>query len=438
MKRGDVKGKLNIFQRTILLWNEIHPYNAVHVVRVPQPLNVMRLKDIIDKQIESHGLTGLVMDRGEKTFHYHGGPANIGIRVIEKQGDVFTALCNEIQEQLNMPFAVDARISPFRFFAVAEDNSFYFGLVYFHIIASADSIVYILKNILNSYLDTKASLRTAPLNLYQESYRYLLPKIFKYLPKWILTFPGHVANLRKSFRPGYSDFNDHNVGFSYFSIGAPHFDFLCNTAKRWGVTLNDMFLALLLKSLSPISSKRMHAARRKKISVASIVNIRKDLSPGGTELFGLFLSSFRVSHTVPDGIDIERLVKDVHGQTEKIKKYKVYLQTIVEMGISLALISSFFKKQQKKFYSKYYPLCGGITNINLNALWGREGDKIPIDYFRAVSTGLATPLVFSFTTVNNVLNIGVSFRTTVFSMADIGKIISDFSNYIYSLKGNPR
>jgi hypothetical protein len=63
-------------------------------------------------------------------------------------------------------------------------------------------------------------------------------------------------------------------------------------------------------------------------------------------------------------------------------------------------------------------------------MWDQPEDKAKIDYFRAVSTGPATPLVFSLTTVKDVLNVGLSYRKTVFSKNDIEKIMADFSNYI--------
>ena len=59
----------------------------------------------------------------------------------------------------------------------------------------------------------------------------------------------------------------------------------------------------------------------------------------------------------------------------------------------------FSPERRKKFYQKNYPLWGGITNMNLNSLWTSGQKRVPLDYFRAVSTGPATPLVLSVTTV---------------------------------------
>lgn len=60
--------------------------------------------------------------------------------------------------------------------------------------------------------------------------------------------------------------------------------------------------------------------------------------------------------------------------------------------------------------------------MNLNALWPQPADGMAVDYFRAVSTGPATPLVLSATTIGSAINLGLSFRRTVFSPANIQQI----------------
>src|SRR5512136_2886551 len=70
-----MRGKLNEFQKNVLRWNRVHPYNAVHAVRIPRPLDPSRLIETINGELESLGLTGLVIDRRRYTFEYGGGPA---------------------------------------------------------------------------------------------------------------------------------------------------------------------------------------------------------------------------------------------------------------------------------------------------------------------------------------------------------------------------
>ncbi len=423
-----MKGKLSLFQRTMLLWNKMHPYNAVHVVRIPQPLEISRLTNMIHRQLRNYGLTGLVFDKKQKRFEYDGGSIHIGVKVIKEQEHPLFSLCKEIQDQLNTPFLIKKEFTPFRFFAVSDSASFYLGLVYFHPISDGVSIVFLFKSIVKSYMDREVRNPSFPINLYPGGDLSFFTLNPKYIVAWIFTLPGHIANIRKSFRPRYADINDQHNGFYYFTIDSPEFHQLIKTARKWEVTLNDLFLAMMMKSLSPFASKRIYESRRKKISLASIMNIREDLSIDKDKTFGLFLGFFNLSHRLPEGVRLEQLAKDLHKQTEKIKNHKLYLRTILEMGAALFLISSIFSKRQKKFYSKYYPIWGGLSNMNLNTLWEQSNEKQRIDYFRAVSTGPVSPLVFSITTVNDVLNVSVSFKTTVFSQEDVERIAFNFSN----------
>ncbi|HAM52866.1 MAG TPA: hypothetical protein DCP92_20020 [Nitrospiraceae bacterium] len=427
-------GKLNIFQKTLLQWNTMYPYNAVHLVRVPLHLDKVRLTHSINSQLENCGLTGLSIDDRKGAFHYYGGPALSEIKVVQGEKDPRAVLREETEEQLNMPFTGKAPMNPFRFFAVQEENAFYLGLVYFHVIAGAESIVFLLKRIVNSYMDKDAPGLSLPLSLYPRGYFHH----FKIKPKpllgWLSTLPSFISELRKSFRPPYTDRGDQSVGVSFFSLEPDRFHALVRSGKRWGVTLNDIFLALLLKAISPFAQDRKHASRRKMISVASIVNIRRDLDLDMQTIFGVFLGSFIVSHAVPEGIRIEDLVRDIHRQTDRIKKYQLYIRTTIGLALAQLLIPLFSPLRQRSFYPKYYPLWAGITNINLNVLWKHGDEDIGVDYFRAVSTGPVSPLVFSITTVNDVLNIGVSFKTSVFSQEDVDKVIATFLNSIDTLR----
>ncbi len=424
-----MKGRLNVFQRTMLLWNDLSPYNAVHVVKITQPLMLEKLQFIVNETLERLGLTGFVICRRKKRFSYEGGPANIEIKIIHGSEEPFAHLTQAVEEELNQSFLTEPKINPFRFFVVTADHYFYFGLTYFHVIAGVDSIIVLLRKIVSSYLGQEVSETLKPLKLYPKSYRYHLLRHIPSFLWWFYYFPDHIVDIRASFRPRFSDMKEHHLGFIGFSVPPAQFHTFSSKAKSWGVTLNDMFLAVLLKSLAPLAQDRIKQTRRKKLSVASIVNIRKDLFFDQPEVFGLFLSSFSVSHLVPDGIRLEDLARDVHRETRKIKAHKLYLGSLIELVLALKLIPSFGDSKRTKFYPKKFPLWGGLTNIDLKTQW-KESKDLPVDYFRAVSAGPALPLVFSVTTVKDTFNIGVSFNKDVFGRKSTEKIISDFSNMI--------
>jgi NRPS condensation-like uncharacterized protein len=417
-------GKLNRFQRTMLDWNDAHPYNAVHVVRVRAALDVERLRSVLEHTLENRGLTGLSLNRSTGTYHYHGGPVPCEIRVLEATGEEQSTLRAEIERQLNTPFILSEGFSPFRFFVTPGTGSFSLGLTYFHAVADAESSAHLMKEIFHAYM-TRNNGAVAGM-IYPPCFDNLLrhkPKVFA---RKLATIPSLVSQIRASSRPPYRNGQPTTSGFTTCSLGPEELRRLTTMAKSWGVTVNDLFLGLLMKALALVASDRTLAARRRKISVGCIVNTRRDLGLQNKPIFGLFLGSFAVAHEVPDEISLQALVLDLHRQTKAIKRRKLYLAAAMEMAVARFTQSLFSLERRNKFYHRYYPLWGGITNLNLNPLWPRGHLEEPINYLRAVSTSPATPLVLSVTTSGNTINIGFTYRSTAFLPAEMERVKNCF------------
>jgi len=78
--------RFNLFQRMMLRWRDLHPYNPVHVVRVPAVLEPERLRACIAEHLEALGLTGLSVDLSRWRFRYEGGPATVNGVVVAAEG----------------------------------------------------------------------------------------------------------------------------------------------------------------------------------------------------------------------------------------------------------------------------------------------------------------------------------------------------------------
>jgi len=425
--------KLNIFQKTMLQWNDLHPYNVVHVFRVPAELDLERLRKVVNGALEEQGVTGVTLNRDRGTFRYHGGPASCEIKTIVGGASLRAALCAEIEQQLNTAFAQGERFSPFKFFAVPEPNAFSLGIVYFHAVADAESIALLAREIIEVYLKGDGSRDFQPLNFDFNRRNNLLRRPGLLIRK-LATLPALAGKMRLSRHITYLDENDFGNGFTFFSLASGDLDLLLKTAKAWDVTLNDLFLSLLMKALSNLKPDHDHHPRRRNISVGCIVNLRKDLGLEGRRTFGLFLGSLIVSHEVPGGISLMELAKAIRRQTRAIKRGKLYLGTPLEMSLGRFMLSWFSLERRKKLYRRHYPLWGGVTNMNFNSLWPQLPGGKMVDCFRAISTGPVTPLVLSVTTVGNAVNCGVTFRSTVFSGLDIERIKGDFFEMLKRLQ----
>jgi len=426
-------GRLNSFQKTMLQWNEMHPYNAVHVVRVSGVLQAEQLQRSLRATLEERGLTDLVLDRKRNSFAYLGGPADCVVKIVTGEPDPVPVLQAEIERQINAPFAAAERINPFRYFAVTTKDSFFLGLAYFHPVADAESIVLLLRDLVWAYLEKRRAESPCGLDLYPDHRAHLLRRHAAVVVSKVLALPVQTRNMKQSHRPRYRDVQDCSIGFKLFVLSSALLRRLLATAKSWEVTVNDLLLALLLKGVSPLTASRVKAAKRRRLSVGCIVNLRRELGIDSARTFGLYLGSFTVTHTVPEGIALRELAGDLRRQTLTIKQRQLYLATPMELGLGRFALRFFSPEQRKKFYQKNYPLWGGLTNMNLNSLWDPSKDDGPLDYFRGVSTGPATPLVLSVTTVGDRANVGLSYRRTVFSPEEIERVKSTFTQQLEQL-----
>jgi hypothetical protein len=326
-----------------------------------------------------------------------------------------------MESQLNTRFTPGGRFAPFRFFVVPDDSAFFLGLAYFHAVADAEAIVHLLRLLSGRYFSGDAVAAPLDIELYphdraRPAVRQLIDSVRK-----VATIPATIGQMRRSHQPRCKDIQDLGNALSLFAFPAPALPKLQAVSRAWGLTINDLFLAVLLRCLSPLAAERVQRARRRQIALGSIINTRGDLGINGRRVFDLFLGSFAVHHEAPDRIALKDLAREVQQQTSIVKRQKLFLST-AELSISRFLLSFYSTEKRKKLYQKHYPLWGGITNMNLNVIWSQESNAGPDAYLRTVSTGPVTPLVLSVTTVGDRVNAAVSYRPSVFSRDDISGI----------------
>src|SRR5262245_7215957 len=432
--------RLNLFQRTMLRWRELHPYNAVHVVGIPAPLDARRLHDRIKHRLERSGLTGFVLESKRGRLRRVGGRAVVDLKILEGRSDPSSPLWREIEAQLNTPFATDGEFSPFRFFAVDAGDSFRLGVVYDHFVGSGDSIALLLQGIALLYLGTAMSdLPALAPRLVPPPYRSLLWRHPWHVLGAVLRRPESIVSSRRWHRPAFSwEEGGHNA-VAHFRLDRRAVAGLRRSGKEWGVTLNDLLLASLLLALSPLAPERSRSQRRGELAVVSIVNLRQDLPSSAAAASGPFLASFRVSHRVPSGTSLRDLVGHVHAETARIKRRRLYLRSIAAMGAGGLMWPLLSPEQRARFFAKNHPVWGGVSTLNVAAIWehAREGGDPPWEYLRVISTGPACPLVLAVTQGKEELHVRVSFRSAVCSRETIDEVKAGFMRCIEELAGEP-
>jgi hypothetical protein len=415
-----MRGRLNLFQTSMLRWRALHPYNAVHVVTLAEPVDAARLRNAIERTQEAWGLTGLELD-AKGRYEYREGTARAQIETIDAAESADATLEQAIERELNHRYPSHGRFDPFRFFVIDASTSFRLGLAYDHFIAGGDSIVKLLREIVAAYADPKAPSRARPPERYPSGSGTMLLRQFGVLLRGARCLPGLIASCRRSVRPRYSRKGDGHTGFALLHLDDADSARFKRAAKALGVTPNDLLLALTLAAVAPLVGPRDPSARRHEIGIASIVNIRREFGVPA-DAFGQFLSSFRVAHPMPEGIDVPALARDLHGKTEEIKREKLYLQTLLAMGSSGLYWRLLSDRQRAGVHAKSYPTWAGVSSLDVNALWAATGGGEPPEYIRAVPTGPVSPVVVAVTSAGAVLQLGFSFRTAAFDRTDIARI----------------
>ena len=404
----------------MLLWDEMHAYNAVHVARVPAALDAERLRRTLARVLAERGLTGLRMDATERAFEFHGGAAVIDLTVCDGSADARESLRVEMQRQINLRFDSTVEFTPFRFFAVPDGASFWLGIVYFHAIADAEPIVRLACEFVADYANDGGPVQRGRWDCHAGTVGRGPARLWLWLRK-LMALPAQFHATRKAIRPGCSDGDDFGNGLELFTLGSGELDLLIAAGKRLDVTVNDLFLALVMCSLAPLCESARRPGRDR-ISLGCIVNARRDLGLDADGNFGLVLGGFSVMCGIGELPGLARLIA---AQTRRFKRGGLHLANTLEMGLVLRLMSLFSTNQRRRFYPKNYPLWGGLTNMNLKKLPSDLAVQ-PLDYLRTVSTGPVTPLVLSVTTFGKGVNLAMSYRTSVFSHPEISAVRGRF------------
>lgn len=405
--------RLNLFQCAMLRWRELHPYCAAHVIAVHAPLDEAHLATTIAGVLEECGLTGFVLDAEHRRCAFTGGKASVDLRLLSRlEQPALDVAADEIAASINRPFPASGAYDPFRFFAVRDGDACLVGIVYDHLVAGGDSIAVLMT-------DVAARLAAAHpqdvvlgrLELPARTCRSLFARYPGALLRGIAALPGLVRGWRSVVRPKLADPADGHNGFVHFGIGADAYARLRAKAKSLGVTTNDLLLAAVMLAVEPLGGRRDASRRRHAIAVATIVNLRGDFQPPASEMFGQFLSSFRVVHALPAGTALEALARDLGAQTARARRERLHFLTLLAMGPAGALWRMASLSDRQRLYLKYHPVLAGVTPLNVDAL-RRHGAGVPGDYLRAASTGPMSPLVVALTTSGNALRVGITYRTT--------------------------
>lgn len=418
---------LNQFQKTMLQWNHLHPYNAIHGLRLPNPVNPQQLQTSIHQTLEAKHLTQCLISPNQSTIHFTSHPTPTHLTTLNTSGDSHHHFSQIIARELNTPFTytLNQPFTPFRFLLINQPSSSWLCLTYFHAIADAHAILQLLRDIVTLHHQPHTHLPpAAPPTTNPES---LLTHHPLSLLRALLNLPSTIQTSRRCHRPKSPNPDATSNLCSAFTLPQEQMHGLRLTSRNWQVTVNDLLLTALLKAVAPLTLSRLHNPKRPLLGLGVIVSLRNDLPHPESNPFGLLLGSFRIAHHTPIHTPLQNLAREIHQQTQSAKLSRSYHHTPIHLTAARLLTQNRPPRKQIGFYPKNHPLCGGITNLNLDPIWPHQ------DYFRAVSTGPATPLVLSATTANQHLQACLTSNSSVFDATALEQVKSTLQATIQEL-----
>lgn len=394
----------------MLQWSGLHPYNAVHVARVSCPVDADRFAEAASRVLALAGLTNYVVRERGGHYRYEGGEVEVTPFLLEGGDDPVAVAHREMERQLNEPFPREGLFQPFRWFLVRGEGETFVGLAYFHVVADAESVGRLLREVLTATFDEVPQPLRDPGLARRRSSRTPSGSLLA-LPRRIRAAFRKFQRMRQSFRsPDCPVTRFENEWFGV-SLEAEESAAALNLAKAHGATVNDLCLAAVLMAVIPAAMWRFEKKRRH-LSAGCVVNLRRDLPESRRGDFGLFLGSFSVTHPVPVDVKLADLLASVREQTAEVKRDKLYLASRFEFRMNRFLFARQVPEKQRNFYRKAYPVWGSLTNFKMDGF--QIGEKAEVtEYYRGVSAGPALPFVIGVTGFEGRLHFGFTYRPDV-------------------------
>lgn len=428
--------KLNQMQQSMLMWEEIHPYNAAHVVRLSGPSDPARLRDAIERTVRAAGIGELAVNPETQTFHYL-PLQHLQLETLPPADRAEEVLACLLNRQMNAPFPEEP-CHPIRWFAFDEaaGDGHYVGLAYRHLASDARGIECLLSCVLQSYVggstvEPARIPRPDPSIAESAAQRPRRPGAgLKQIAQGLAAYFRfrHVHKM-----PDEAALGD-ETALVQQSLPEGVFGRLSAACRDRGAGINDAFLAALASALAARTPHRRKRRRRHGIALGTIASTRNLIPADVSRYFGICLSDVVVMLDQPD-IPASDLLAQV---AEQMRHTKADLRP--DSGISG--LQRFFVRSiwpildiphHRRSYRKLLPICAGVSTFVVNA--GRFGSAAPRigRYLRACPPGPALPLVLAPTIFAGQVELTLVYRTSCLRAAEAEDLLRGICDCLQKL-----
>lgn len=407
--------RLNVFQKLVLQWEALHPYNGAQILHLAGPIP-SNLTSTWQQTLTSLHL-GPVSSNGRSYFLSTPQPAATSVET-PPPGSSLEAVMSDHLNRYFLPNEL-----PFRLIALANpDNTHHLALVYHHWVADSVSIRRVLHDLFLR-LHAPSQLQSHPLHLSAGGYWSLFgPSFFGGALPWSL--PGSLiaairqtAHMKRVQRVEHHS-TDFTSAFSSLQLPDGTLSKTLAFARNHSLRVNDVLLAaiaLALRDHGPLTP----TSSRRDFAFGSIVDLRphapESLQPDLDHTFNLYLG-FTTTFLTPDQLSaVLPAARALAAQSQTLRRTQAAPASMLRMAAALVGHRLFRSRASiAEWYRKRVPLSAGISNVNLRPHWPEHHHPSPLlNYLRVSPTGPMMPLVFSATTLGERLHIGLTRRTAL-------------------------
>jgi hypothetical protein len=410
----EVCGQLNAFQKVMLQWSSLHPYNAFHVYKIAGPLRSGELTDAVAASFRGHGLGVAHLSEDGQSFR-HETDLEPEVEVVAGGDHPEDALREHLSRALNRSFARPTS-RPFRFAAIdAGPQSHYVILAYDHWVADGHAARLILQCVLSQYLALAFPEKPAHLELYPGTYREVFRRRLRIgeLALAACRAARQWNRNRSAWRvPCWSN-TQFEVDYRLYPTVPGTVARLQQFARANGATVNDVFLAAFGRALAEVMPSR---GRRHGLALGSIVDTRSIADEDLSQSMGAFLGYYLVRSDPDTTVGLDEATRQIAARTLPIKRHHRYMDSVINMQLINTVWPWLSACARRHFMRKSLPMSGGISNVVVRDRWMTANRDVILDYHRGASTGPSIPIVLSPTTFGDHLNIGVSYRRRCFAI----------------------
>ena len=421
-------GRLNAFQKVMLQWSSLHPYNATHVYKIAGPLRLGDLGEAVETTFRRHGLGIAHLSADGQSFR-HETDTQPEVEVVAAGDHPESNLKEHLSRALNRPFERPTS-HPFRFAAIdAGRQGHYVILSYDHWVADACAARLVLRSVLSQYLSLAFPEEHERLELYPGTYREVFRRRLRGGGLFLAACRAvrQWNRNRSAWRVACWSNTQFDIDYCMYPTIPGTAARLREFARANGATVHDVLLAAFARALAEVMPSR---GRRNGLALGSIVDTRSIADEDLSHAMGAFLGYYLVRSDPDVTIGLDEATRQVAARTRPIKARHHYMDSLVNMQFINSVWPWFSANTRRHFLRKSLPMSGGISNIVVRDAWMNENRDLILDYYRGVSTGPNMPVVLSPTTYGDHLNIGVSYRIAGFSCAKIDALMEIFRDQI--------